>query len=485
MRLKNILILLILITGSSLNIQGQITKKPNVILIMADDLGWGDTGYNGNKIIKTPHLDQMAKDGIQFNRFYSASAVCSPTRASFLTGRNPYRTGVFTANKGILRPEETTITELLQKEGYVTGHFGKWHLGTFTHTEKDANRGRPGNVKEYNPASLHGYNTVFATESKVPTYNPMVNDKGQNYGTSYWNEKNEKITKNLSGDDSRVIMDRVIPFIEDANKKNKPFCAIVWFHAPHKPCVAGPKHLEMYKDQPLKMQHYAGCITAMDDQIGRLRSELKSMEAEENTIITFCSDNGPERGTPGTASNFRDRKRSLHEGGIRVPGLLVWPKQIEKGFISNQMAYTSDYLPTIAEILKINLDKKIELDGESILPIIKGERLNRKHNLGFAHSSQLSLQGENYKLYAFNKAYELYDIKKDSLEQNNLASEKKEIVESMKTEYNSWLNSVQESFEGKEYGKYSFDRMQQTWTSPLKENKKSKPTNSKKNKKKK
>ena len=160
---------------------------------MADDLGWGDTGYNGNPVIKTPQLDAMASEGIRFNRFYSASAVCSPTRASVLTGRNPYRTGVFFANEGILRPEEITIPELLKGEGYLTGHFGKWHLGTLTHTENDANRGRPGNIAEYNPPKLHGYDVAFVTESKVPTYDPMKKPvKGAK--TIGWNslEKDEK-----------------------------------------------------------------------------------------------------------------------------------------------------------------------------------------------------------------------------------------------------------------------------------------------------
>ncbi|NQZ56261.1 MAG: sulfatase-like hydrolase/transferase, partial [Lentisphaeraceae bacterium] len=148
-------------------------KKPNVILIMADDLGWGDTGYNGNKVIKTPHLDQMAADGLKMDRFYSASSFCSPTRASCLTGRNPYRTGIFTANKGILRPEEVTLPEILREQGYATGHFGKWHLGTLTADEKDANRGRKGNTQLLNPPKEHGYDDCFVTESKVPTYDPM------------------------------------------------------------------------------------------------------------------------------------------------------------------------------------------------------------------------------------------------------------------------------------------------------------------------
>ena len=132
--------------GSSFVLQIKAQKQPNIIFIMADDLGWGDVGFNGNKIIKTPHLDQLANDGIIFDRFYAGCALSSPTRANVLTGRNPFRTGVFTANEGILRPEEITLPELLQQQGYMTGHFGKWHLGTLTYKEKDANRGRAGNT---------------------------------------------------------------------------------------------------------------------------------------------------------------------------------------------------------------------------------------------------------------------------------------------------------------------------------------------------
>ena len=133
---QHLITALIFISGFVLKAE----RSTNVILIMCDDLGWGDTGYNGNKVIKTPSLDQISREGVRFDRFYSASAVCSPTRASCLTGRNPYRTGVFHANQGILRPEELTIAEVLKDNGYTTGHFGKWHLGTLTTKEKDANR---------------------------------------------------------------------------------------------------------------------------------------------------------------------------------------------------------------------------------------------------------------------------------------------------------------------------------------------------------
>ncbi|MBK3519227.1 sulfatase family protein [Carboxylicivirga marina] len=365
-------------------------NKPNIILIMADDLGWGDVGYNGNQLIQTPHLDQMAKDGITFNRFYSASAVCSPTRASVLTGRNPYRTGVFTANKGILRKEELTIPELLKEEGYTSGHFGKWHLGTLTTAVKDANRGRPNNMKEYNPPSWHGYDEAFVTESKVPTYDPMKKPvdgasrlgwdylkEGQaykSYGTHYWDFDGNIVSNNLEGDDSRVIMDRVLPFIDKALEKEQPFCAVVWFHTPHLPCVAGPKYQALYKEQPKMIRNYAGCVTAMDEQIGRLRKYLLKHGIGGNTMIWFCSDNGPENNSTGTTGGFKARKRSLYEGGVRVPGLLVWPDKVKEGFAIDAPAVTSDYLPTIMDALDIK-SKKVPyiLDGESLMPTIEGK----------------------------------------------------------------------------------------------------------------
>lgn len=218
-------------------------ENPNIILIMTDDQGWGDAGFNGNTEIKTPNLDYLASNGIIFDRFYSASAVCSPTRASLITGRNPLRMGIPSANSGHMKEEEITISELLKDEGYATGHFGKWHLGTLTKTSKDANRGGPKNSEHFSIPTMHGYDQFFCTESKVPTYDPMIFpsqfDEGESkhfgwkavinknnvdlFGTSYWKGEEEKDTINLQGDDSRIIMDRVIPFIENSTKEGKSF----------------------------------------------------------------------------------------------------------------------------------------------------------------------------------------------------------------------------------------------------------------------
>lgn len=460
-----------------LNISAQ--NRPNVILIMADDMGWGDTGYNGHSVIKTPYLDAMASEGIQFNRFYSASPVCSPTRASFLTGRHPHRTGVFTANKGILRPEEITISEALQDVGYSTGHFGKWHLGTMTHTEYDANRGEPGNTQEYNPPVLHGFDKVFATESKVPTYDPMIKPGTTStpYGTAFWDENNVKVTDNLSGDASKVVMDRVLPFIDDAKSNDKPFLAVVWFHAPHLPVIAGPEYLAMYNGQTTKKKHYFGCITAMDEQIGRLRDHLQTLGIADNTIITFCSDNGPEDNTPGKTGGFRERKRSLYEGGIRVPSLLVWPDRITQQIITDEPFVTSDYFPTILDILDINLPNDRSYDGESFLPLINDPNFKRDNAIGFAFQhtvqqnlrNQLGYQLADYKLYAKDETFELYNIVNDPYETNDLAGDSSYsvILNDMIEAYKGWLQSVKDSFDGQEYGTTSYDRMGQVFVSPL------------------
>lgn len=220
--MRNILILLL----TSVICFGCSTKTdpPNIILIMADDLGWGDVGFNGNKVIKTPALDAMAKNGMVFNRFYAAAPVCSPTRGSCLTGRHPFRYGIFHANTGKMEAEELTLAEYLKEKGYSTGHFGKWHLGTLTNDIIDANRGGR-NPEHYSPPWDNGFDVCFSTESKVPTWDPMITPDstaedigtrtpGTHFGTYYWSGPGEKVSDNLEGDDSRIIMDRVIPYIE-------------------------------------------------------------------------------------------------------------------------------------------------------------------------------------------------------------------------------------------------------------------------------
>jgi len=443
----------------------KVTQQPNIILLMADDLGYGDVGFNGNDIIITPNLDEMANAGVKFENFYAAAPLCSPTRASVLTGRSAFRQGIFAAHTGAMRPAEKTIAEVLKKEGYKTGFFGKWHLG-WIEPDKVESRG------SYSPPWHHGYEETFATKSAVPTWNPTKTPEGWtswgstddgSWGGSIYIENGKPVTENLEGDDSRIIMDRAIPFIEKSIENDDPFFATIWFHTPHEPVVAGPEYLAKYPDLPLGKKHYYGCITAMDDQIGRLRAFLKNKNIEDNTIIFFCSDNGPADplARKGIASSgpFTGHKHQMWEGGLRVPALALWPNHIKEGIVSDYQASTSDYFPTILDILNIEKNKKTPLDGESFNSTLKGESQIRK--IPFASGYQRLYK--NTELYAYiDGQYKicipevgdemmLFDIKNDPAETKNLALEKPELFEKMKQGLEEVKQSWTQSREGKDY----------------------------------
>ncbi len=455
------------------SITTQAADKPNVILIMCDDLGWGDVGFNGNKIIRTPHLDAMAKAGLKFNRFYAAAPVCSPTRGSCVTGRHPYRYSIPFANSGHMKQEELTLAELLKKKGYTTGHFGKWHLGTLTKTVKDANRGGPRGAKHFSPPQANGFDVCFSTESKVPTWDPLLRPKGNNsnkwwdavsdtveakpYGTAYWNERGESVTENTRGDNSRVIMDRAIPFIRGAAKRGKPFFGIVWFHAPHLPVVAGPRHATMYAEFPKYEQHYYGCITALDEQVGRLRAELRALGIANDTLLFFCSDNGPEGqagSAPGTAAHLSGRKRSLLEGGIRVPGLVEWPARIKPGRNTDIPCVTSDYLPTILDLVGAKPVAGRPIDGISLVPLFDEKMAKRDRPIGFESKGQTAWIGDRYKLYSSGKTkggHQLFDLVADPSEKQDLAKRQPGLAKRFVGELAAWRASCRASAAGEDY----------------------------------
>ncbi|MGI9240375.1 MAG: sulfatase-like hydrolase/transferase [Verrucomicrobiales bacterium] len=440
---------------------GSANERPNIVLMMADDLGWGDPSYNGGWI-NTPALDAMAGEGLRFDRFYSASAVCSPTRGSCLTGRNPIRLGIPNANTGKLEADESPLSEVLDNVGYATGHFGKWHLGTLTTQRKDSNRGNVGNTGVYSPPWQHGYDACFATEAKVPTFHPMrrtvnglpepLNFADPNfYGTYYWTPPGNPInwpnalegtpvdvTDNLSGDDSRAIMDRVIPFVQDAVAAGDPFFTVVWFHTPHKPLsdpdgISGVDSADAYTD----------AIIDMDTQIARLRTELDTLGVTENTMFWFCSDNGPENGV-GRSGPYRERKRSLHEGGVRVPGILVWPAKIPAGRSTDFPSVTSDYYPTILDYLCVEVPDQKPLDGISLRGVIEDTATARAEPIGFQYSNSRSWVNQQYKLISKNNGatFELYDLLADAAEQSNIAAANPEIVARMTREYQTWAAAV-------------------------------------------
>lgn len=442
-------------------------SRPNIILMMADDLGWGDPGFNGNPIIQTPHLDAMARNGLRFDRFYSGAPVCSPTRGSVLTGRHPYRYGIWTANEGHLRKEEISLPEVLKAQGYTTGHYGKWHLGTLNPSFSGKGAGRDA-AKNYMTPAMKGADDWFATEYGVRLWDPFTDADANPY---YRNGKLE--TENLAGDDSRVLMDRAIPFIRKAAAAQTPFLAVIWFHAPHEPVVAGPEYLKMYPGLSEGEQHFYGCITALDEQVGRLRQELRDLGVADNTMLWFTSDNGPEGNTGdagrqrGSAGGLRGRKRSLWEGGVRVPGLLEWPARIKPGTVTTVPCSTLDYFPTTLDLLGFRMKSQPEpIDGVSLVPLFEGKMTERPVPIPFETiggtgsnnsrgSPRMALVDNRFKLLTDMEGADdkdlLFDLLADRAETKNLAAERADIAQAMKAKLAAFRASCKRSFAGKDY----------------------------------
>ncbi|PAY18024.1 N-acetylgalactosamine 6-sulfate sulfatase [Rhodopirellula sp. SM50] len=466
-------------------------EKPNVILIMCDDLGWGDVGFNGGKNIRTPHLDEMAANGLNLTRFYAQAPVCSPTRASVVTGRHHDRTGIYTANNGHLREGEFTLYEALAAEGYATGHFGKWHMGTLTRERKDSNRGGK-DKSNYSPPWQHAVDTTFATEAKTPTYDPMWQPAGSKgtkknnvskgdfrgasgkgwhaiaegagrefYGTRYWTGEETFIdpeSEDLLGDDSGLIMDRALAFI-DAHRET-PFLAVVWFHAPHLPVVASKADTDSYADADGKLDgyhlNYYGCVTALDRAVGKLRARLREHGIADNTLVAFTSDNGPEGSdkAPGRQGRFKGRKRSLYEGGVRVPGLFEWPAKIKPGTRSDVATCTVDYFPTILDIVGVDMPDDRPLDGVSLVPLLEGGMETRPRPLGFHIRGQAAWHDGDWKAYCAkvnSRDWELYNLKDDPGEKNNHAAAQSAKLKAMVAAWEQWKASVDASDKGGDY----------------------------------
>jgi arylsulfatase A-like enzyme len=241
---------------------------------------------------------------------------------------------------------------------------------------------------------------------------------------------------------------------------SEPFFTVIWFHTPHLPVLTGPKYRKMYSQYSEDQQHYYGCITAMDEQVGRLRSELRELGISDNTMVWFCSDNGPEGKdgksgrSRGSAGPLRGRKRSLFEGGVRVPGLLEWPSQINAGQVTDIPCSTSDYFPTVLDVLGFRMEKQPEpADGVSLLPLIEGKMTERPLPIGFESRKQVSLTGNRYKIYSKDngKTYMLFDLLDDPGENKDLAAEKPQVLQSMKAALVKWRKSCKDSLAGTDY----------------------------------
>jgi arylsulfatase A-like enzyme len=327
--------------------------RPNVILCMADDQGWGDVGYRGHPVLKTPVLDEMASCGLRFERFYAAAPVCSPTRGSVLTGRHPNRYGCFSWGYPI-RPQEVTIAEALRGAGYATGHFGKWHVGS---------------VRAQSPVSPS--NSGFDQWLSSPNFfenDPLLS-------------RNGKVIQ-CRGEGSQVTVDAAIEFIRSAAKRKQPFLAVVWFGSPHAPHQAIESDRRLYSNQPEKLQHFYGEITAMDRAIGNLRKEIRGLGISGNTLLWYNSDNGAI--PVGSTGGLSGGKSTLDEGGIRVPAIIEWPNRIRRPRISHMPCGTVDIYPTLIDATGARVRNQVQpLDGVSLLPLIENRMRKRTKPLGF------------------------------------------------------------------------------------------------------
>lgn len=421
-------------------------EPPNVIFILADDLGWGDLGCYAHPHIRTPNLDRLAQQGTRFTQFYVNGSVCSPSRTAFMTGQFPARHrihGHLAAHaqneaRGMpnwLDPRAPLVTRLLKQAGYATAHFGKWHLGS--------GPGAPG-LDEY---AIDDHRTVNAN------------------GPTFEGENGPYFRARSTG----LIVDEAIRFIE--THRDEPFYLNLWTLVPHATLHPTAEQLKPYERFAPMGVPYAGAeqiyyasVTSLDTELGRLFARLDELDLAENTLVLFSSDNGPEDihvrnaahsgvGSPGP---FRGRKRSLYDGGVRVPFIVRWPAQIPAGRLDESSVVSAvDFLPTLCALAGVQLPDGYRGDGENVADILRGASRERQtplfwewrfRILGYPvhHSPMLSVREGNWKLLLNpdRSRVELYDTARDRMELDNLAGAQPLVVERLASKALDWQKTL-------------------------------------------
>ena len=423
-------------------------KKPNVILIVVDDLGWMDLGLMGSDYYETPNVDQLSKDGMVFGQAYASAANCAPSRACMLSGMQSPRHGIYTvspsdrgkaktrklipiANTKHLSDDVYTLPDMLKANGYTTGSFGKWHVGNDPMQQGiDVNVGGSGRG---NPGK-GGY------------FSPYKIDNIEN------GPDNEYLTDRLT--------DEAIQFVE--GHKENPFFLYLPYYTVHTPIMAKPELLEKFKSKSVSAgqdnPEYAAMVYSMDQNIGRLLNKIEALKLEKNTIIVFTSDNGGIRDI-SDQDPLRAGKGSYYEGGIRVPMIVKWPKEIKKGTRCDTRVTNLDFFPTFESIISTSASSE-HLDGEDISPLFYGRDIKERDL--FWHFP-IYLQAYNYKTddgrdplfrtrpgsvmisgdwklheYYEDQGFELYDLSKDLGERNNLADSEPEITRALHDKLKAW-----------------------------------------------
>ncbi len=457
--------------------------RPNIVLVMADDQGWGETGYNGHPVVRTPVLDTMAAGGLRLDRFYAAAPVCSPTRISVLTGRHPNRSGVFRPNYST-RPEEVTIAQILRTAGYRTGHFGKWHVGAVKA------------ASPVNPARM-GFDEYLSHDNFFELNPPL--------------SRNGADPEILEGESSEIVAAAASDFVRRAVGEGAPFFVIIWFGSPHSPYSALPEDASLYQDvegEELRLRFAE--ITAMDRAIGRFRETLAELGVARETLLWYTSDNGitnegiPEPQRAGLFNGpWRGRKATIWEGGFRVPAIIEWPAVVRESRTSSFPAVTSDIFPTLLDLLGLASPFPARpIDGISIRRLIEGDTSTERGRpigfwiydvatelenprwidpdlargttptvrnpgidfLNFRHpvartadfGGRAAWTGDRYKLVVLPGTgggirTELYDLLEDPGETKDIADRFPDLVDRMKADLHAWQSSVERSLTGADY----------------------------------
>lgn len=427
----------------------QASKHPNIILIITDDQGYGDFGFTGNPYVKTPVLDQLAKESVRFENFY-VSPVCAPTRSSLLTGRYSLRTGIRdTYNGGALMTQnEVTVAEMLKQANYKTGIFGKWHLGD-NYPMRPMDQGFDESVIHLSGGmgQVGDFTTYFRKDSSY--FDPVL-----------WHNGKQEAYQGYCSD---IFASQAIQFIE--KNKNQPFFCYLAFNAPHTPLQVPDSYYQRYKhidpsipvegdtwpfpkmteaDKEAARRVFA-MVNNIDDNIGRLLKYLDDAGITDNTIVLFLTDNGPQQSR--YVAGMKGLKGSVFRGGVRVP-LLVRHPDVAKGSVINATAAHIDILPTIAAVCEVELPKYKKLDGKNLLPLILGQSETWPERSLFFYWTRrfpelynnIALQKGDYKLVGLTSydapiaSFELYDIRNDPFELNNLVEKEPTLAANLKKE---------------------------------------------------